>query len=153
MTPVLDSSPWRPLQGLNFEVKFTKWSVIVCAICGPGLMVAVFLLSLLPHAQAEEASDSIAGWNSLIRACGAWKEAHDCQNQADCVSWQWAASCALQTSGLKITPEISNRFNQCVDQIEAQREAGGPATACAACGHAALDAIGCTLGVSSNGGG
>jgi hypothetical protein len=151
MIPVLDGLPRTPLEGLKFGLKPTKWSVIVCAVGGLRLIVAVFLLSLLPRAHADAASDSVAAWNSLIRACGAWKEAHDCQNQADCVSWQWAASCALQNSGLKVTPEISTRFKQCVDQIEAQREAGGPATACAACGHAALDAIGCTLGASSNG--
>ena len=150
--PALDCLSRTLLEGLKFELKLTKLSVIGCAVCVLGLMVAVCLLSVPPRAHAGEASDSITAWNSLIRACGTWKEAHDCQNQADCVSWQWAASCALQNSGLKITPEISTRFKQCVDQIEAQREAGGPATACAACGHAALDAIGCALGARRNGG-
>lgn len=149
MMVVLEWPSGTPLVGLKLRLKRSKWIVITHAVCALGLMAVVFLLSVLTQAHA---SDSITGWNSLIRACGTWKEAHDCKNQADCVSWQWAASCALQNSGLKITPEISTRFNRCVDRIEAEREAGGPATACAACGHAALDAIGCTLGASSNDG-
>lgn len=71
---------------------------------------------------AQPVATSAPPWDEVRHQCAEWAEEHSCQNQADCPSWEWVASCTAQNyyqdKKVTFTPA---QFSACVSRIEADR--------------------------------
>jgi hypothetical protein len=76
------------------------------------VITAVLLLINFAHAQE---------WREIATRCTQYGEALPmCAGKNSCPGWEWVASCTLH-SGYQVTPEVEQRFNRCLAQIDRER--------------------------------